>query len=92
MSGYTKISVNLSDEVLVALREQPASLLGLWEPRREAYHEQDDDLPLNQCTRIDRVLFDVDPPDNSLTVTLHDFFWPKGRDLVLREVPVPPMI
>ncbi|HET6191479.1 MAG TPA: hypothetical protein VFE59_31295 [Trebonia sp.] len=47
-----------------------------------------DDLPVNQCTRINKVLFDVSPPANALTVTLHDFFWPEGRDLILREVPI----
>jgi hypothetical protein len=45
---------------------------------------------LNQLTPVKKVLFDLNPPISTLTITLHDFTWPDGKDLILRDVPVPP--
>jgi hypothetical protein len=50
--------------------------------------DEGNNLQVNQRTTINKVLFDVSPSANALTVTLHDFFWPKGCDLILREVPI----
>ncbi|WP_067459998.1 caspase family protein [Actinomadura macra] len=50
----------------------------------------DDEPPLNQPSRLVAVVWDTDPRARHLVVTLHDFYWPGGRDLVLRNIPVGP--
>jgi hypothetical protein len=49
----------------------------------------DGDPPLNQRSRLVTVLWDTEPRTAHLTVTLHDFYWPDGKDVVLRGVRVP---
>ncbi|MFF3441228.1 hypothetical protein [Streptosporangium sp. NPDC002721] len=49
----------------------------------------DGDPPLDQRSKIVFVVWDTSPRASRLTVTLHDFHWPDGRDLVLGEVRVP---
>jgi hypothetical protein len=46
------------------------------------------DPPLNQRTKLVSVIWDAKPRASRLTVTIHDFYWPAGRDLILRGVPV----
>ncbi|WP_117211487.1 hypothetical protein [Allorhizocola rhizosphaerae] len=46
------------------------------------------DPPLNQRSKLVHVVWDTDPPAKRLTITLHDFHWPDGQDLILRDVPV----
>lgn len=48
----------------------------------------DKNPPLNERSRLVTVLQDIDPPVKSLRITVKDFYWPDGRALVLREVPV----
>ncbi|MEU4549963.1 hypothetical protein [Nonomuraea dietziae] len=49
----------------------------------------DGDPPLNQRSKLVFVVWDTSPRASRLTITLHDFHWPDGRDLVLGEVRVP---
>lgn len=44
--------------------------------------------PLNEPNKVIMVLEDIDPPVKSLRISVRDFFWPDGCDLVLHEVPV----
>ena len=44
--------------------------------------------PLNQPRKLVTVLEDINPPVQSLRITVKDFFWPDGPALVLDEVPV----
>jgi hypothetical protein len=46
---------------------------------------------LNQRSRLITVLWDGDPHTTTLTITLHDFYWPARKNLILKDVPVPPM-
>ena len=46
------------------------------------------DPPVNQRTKLVSVIWDTDPRASSLTITIHDLFWPAGQDLILRGVPV----
>jgi hypothetical protein len=43
--------------------------------------------PLNQPGKVELVVWNNS--STLLTITIHDFFWPDGRDLILRNVPVP---
>jgi hypothetical protein len=62
------------------------------ELKRVPFEDKGSENPsLNQRSRLVTVLWDVDPPITRLTITLHDFFWPDGKDLILKGVPVPPM-
>lgn len=45
--------------------------------------------PLNQRAKLVIVSWDASPPSQLLTITIHDFYWPAERDLILRDVPVP---
>ncbi len=47
------------------------------------------DPPLNQRSKLVHVVWDTDPPTTHVTIVLHDFYWPDGQDLILRNVPVP---
>jgi len=49
----------------------------------------DGDPPLNQRSKLVFVVWDASPKATRLTFTLHDFYWADGRDLILRNVPVP---
>ncbi|MFF0869787.1 hypothetical protein ACFYUV_49090 [Nonomuraea sp. NPDC003560] len=49
----------------------------------------DGDPPLGQRSKLVFTVWDTSPRASRLTVTLHDFHWPDGRDLVLGEVRVP---
>lgn len=44
--------------------------------------------PLNEPNKLVMVFEDIDPPVNSLRISVRDFFWQDGCDLVLHEVPV----
>jgi hypothetical protein len=45
--------------------------------------------PLHQRSKLVHVVWDTDPLASLLSITLHDFYWPDGRDLILRNVPAP---
>lgn len=47
----------------------------------------DGNPPLNQPSKLELVVWNNS--SSQLTITIHDFFWPDGRDLILRNVPVP---
>ncbi|MFJ4525570.1 hypothetical protein ACIP4Y_32240 [Streptomyces sp. NPDC088810] len=49
----------------------------------------DGDPPPHQRSRLESVVWDVSPRTTRLTITLHDFYWPDARNLVLRDVRVP---
>lgn len=49
----------------------------------------DGDPPTNLLSRLVHVVWDTEPQAKTLTIVLHDFYWPDGRDLILRNVPVP---
>jgi hypothetical protein len=49
----------------------------------------DGNPPLNQPSKLVHVIWDTDPRATTLTITLHDFYWPDGRDLILRDIPSP---
>ncbi|MFF7128089.1 MULTISPECIES: hypothetical protein [unclassified Streptomyces] len=49
----------------------------------------DGDPPPHQRSRLETVIWDVSPRATRLTITLHDFYWPDERNLVLRDVRVP---
>jgi hypothetical protein len=51
----------------------------------------DQNPPQGQRSRIVFVVFDDTPPALKLTITVHDFFWPGSQNLVLRDIPVPPL-
>ncbi|RZU49406.1 caspase domain-containing protein [Krasilnikovia cinnamomea] len=44
--------------------------------------------PVNQRTKLVLVDWDTNPRTKAVTVVIHDFFWPQGKDLILRNVPV----
>jgi hypothetical protein len=44
--------------------------------------------PLNQRAKLVSVIWDADPQASFLTITIHDFYWPAGRDLILADIPV----
>jgi hypothetical protein len=44
--------------------------------------------PLNQRSKLVSVIRDADPQASFLTITIHDFYWPAGRDLILADIPV----
>ena len=46
------------------------------------------DPPYNQRVKLVSVVWDANPRATTLTVTIHDFYWPAGKDLILRNVPV----
>jgi hypothetical protein len=43
---------------------------------------------LNEKSRLITVVWDASPPSTRITITLHDFYWPDGQDLVLTNIPV----
>lgn len=45
--------------------------------------------PINQRRQLVYVVGDTNPRATQLTITLHDFYWPDGKDLVLKGVRVP---
>ncbi|MGK8557764.1 caspase family protein [Nocardia gipuzkoensis] len=45
--------------------------------------------PLHQRSKLVHVVWDADPLASQLSIALHDFYWPDGRDLILRNVPAP---
>lgn len=45
--------------------------------------------PLRQRSKLVHVVWDSQPAARELTITLHDFYWPTDRDLILRAIPVP---
>lgn len=45
--------------------------------------------PLHQRSKLVHVVWDSQPSARQLTITLHDFYWPTGRDLILRAILVP---
>lgn len=49
----------------------------------------DGNPPVGQRSRLVSVIWDTEPRAKRLTVILHAFFWPDGRNLVLRGVRVP---
>jgi uncharacterized protein DUF4062 len=49
----------------------------------------DGNPPLNQRERLVLVYWESDTPAQSLTITVHDFYWSAERNLILRGVPVP---
>jgi hypothetical protein len=44
--------------------------------------------PAHQRSRLVQVFWDTDPRATHVTITLHDFYWPAGRNLVLKDIPV----
>jgi hypothetical protein len=50
----------------------------------------DGNPPLNQRGKLIFDFADDDPAARHLTITIHDFFWPAERNLILRDIPVPP--
>ncbi|MFE9450508.1 protein kinase [Streptomyces sp. NPDC006739] len=48
----------------------------------------DSEPPARQRSRLVQVFWDTDPRATHVTITLHDFYWPAGRDLVLKDIPV----
>ena len=49
----------------------------------------DGNPPINERSKLISVVWDTNPRANSIDITLHDFYWPGDRDLVLRGVHVP---
>jgi hypothetical protein len=45
--------------------------------------------PLHQRSKLVHVVWDTSPRASRLTITLHDFYWPDGQDLVLSGVSAP---
>ncbi|MEU4515384.1 caspase family protein [Nonomuraea wenchangensis] len=48
----------------------------------------DGDPPVRQRSLLVSVVWDTQPRAKHITITMHDFFWPGDRDLVIRKVPV----
>ena len=46
------------------------------------------DPPVNQRTKLVSVVWDAGPRASRLTITIHDFYWSAGQDLILRGIPV----
>jgi hypothetical protein len=49
----------------------------------------DGNPPIGQRSKLVFVVWDASPRATKLVFTLHDFYWPDGRDVILRDVPVP---
>lgn len=45
------------------------------------------DPPVNQRTKLVTVVWDAAPRATTLTLTVHDFYWSAGQDLILRGIP-----
>jgi hypothetical protein len=78
VSAGPAMTYQVSDRATgTALAEVPFQNTGVREP------------PLHQVSRLVQVVWDTSPRATRLTVTLEDFYWVDGQDLILTDLPVP---
>lgn len=74
-SDYSKVEFEVRDQSGTLLEDVPFRGSG------------DGNPPLNQPGKLELVKWS--DSSSLLNITIHDFFWPDGRDLILRNVPAP---